>query len=136
MTTRKDYTRPLDIKHGRVDMGAIVRDFPHRGTREHAASGPGMPGADRLIVGIEEVAELRVEELIAVEVRGEQKIFEEPGGVGQMPLRGTRVGHGLDYLVLRCEPFREPFSQRPNLAESLRHQLPPAGAAGPVCGTC
>ena len=41
--------------HGVVDMGAIARDLLDARTRQEAALGPRMAGADRLVVRVEDV---------------------------------------------------------------------------------
>src|ERR1035441_9180064 len=64
------------------------------------AKGAQRAVANCVVVGIEEVAEGRIETAIAREMFGKQKRFEEPCGVRQMPLCGTRIRHGLQGLVL------------------------------------
>ena len=53
----------------------------------YEALGPGMTAADRLVVGVEQVGEGRVEQPIVGGVRVEQERLEEPTGVGGSPAR-------------------------------------------------
>ena len=59
-----------------------------------------MPSTDGLVVGVEKEAEVWVEDAVSGDKRGEDKLFEEPCGVGAMPLGRAGVGHGLDALIL------------------------------------
>ncbi len=87
-------------RHARVHVLAIGQDLRHRRPRQQPPRRPRMPGAHRLVVGIEQVAEGRVELGVAVQVRLEQEGFPEPGHMGQVPFGGAGVRHRLGALVL------------------------------------
>ena len=85
--------------HRGVHMGAVAQHIGRGGARQKSASGPRMPIAHRLIIRIEQVAEAGVEHLVAAQIRCENKRFEEPARVSEMPFHRTGVGHGLGLLV-------------------------------------
>ncbi len=93
--------------HGRVHVGPIGQDVLQRRARQQAPLGSGMPLAHGLIVGVEQIAEHRVERLVALQVGLQQEGLEEPGHVRQVPLGGTDIGHGLDLLVFGAEWRRQ-----------------------------
>src|SRR5260221_1125215 len=65
-----------------------------------AALVAGMARAGADIIGMEQEGVGGMEDLVAFTMLAEQELLEEPGGMGAMPLRRTRVRHGLDQLVL------------------------------------
>ncbi len=89
--------------HGLVDMRPVGDHVVERGPGEQAALGPGLPRPQRLVVGIEEIVEPRVEDLVAGEARRQQERLPEPGGVRQVPLGRAGVRHRLRQLVLGRE---------------------------------
>jgi hypothetical protein len=89
--------------HGPVDIVAVGDHLGQGRAREHAALGPRMPRADRVVVGVVQHAVRRLEYPIAGQVRLEHESLEEPGGVGEMPLHRARVRHRLDCAVLGGE---------------------------------
>ncbi len=88
-----------------------------------------MPLADGLVVGIEQIAEHRIERLIALEVRLQHEGLEEPGDVRQVPLGGADVRHGLDLLVLGAQRRGQFQALRPNRLEAGAPRLPIMGRA-------
>ena len=71
---------------------------------------------DRVVVRIERVKEGgRVEGRVARTARQHEGL-EEPGGVGQVPLHRTGVGHGLDGLVLHRQGLGQGEAPRPHRA--------------------
>jgi hypothetical protein len=92
-----------DGAHRTVDGLPVGPDLGGGRPGDLAALGPGVPGADGLVVRVEQVAEGLVERLVAGVVGLEDERLEEPGGVGPVPLRGADVGHRLDGLVLGTE---------------------------------
>lgn len=94
--------RPVDkVNHGLVHVPAVLRDFRDAGPGQHAAAGAGMPVTFGLVVGVEEIAELRVEGPVAGLELLQDEGLEEPGRMRQMPFGGTGVFHGLHHLVFR-----------------------------------
>src|SRR5712691_776346 len=71
-----------------VHMGAILAHGRGRGAREQPAPAPGLPWADAVVVGVETVFEAVVENAVAAQEALQHEGFEEPGGMGEMPLGG------------------------------------------------
>ena len=57
----------LIAEHVRHEFSEDVGDLDDAGTGDQAPVGPGVPGPDRLVVGVEQEAEARVEDLVAGE---------------------------------------------------------------------
>ena len=104
---RRGQRRRQQPHHGGVDIGAIAEDLADRRARQQSARGPWMPRPDRLIVGVEEIAEHRVERRIALLVRRQQEGLEKPRRMRQVPFGRAGVRHRLGCLVLVRQPRRE-----------------------------
>src|SRR5689334_16477731 len=72
-------------------------------TGDETALGTRVPRARCDIIGIEQIAEARIERSVIRRMRNEEKLFEEPCRMRPVPFDWTGIGHGLDYLVLRIE---------------------------------
>src|ERR1700704_701392 len=86
-----------------IDVCPIGPNLRHIGPREHATLRARMPRASRHVVGIEQIRELWIEDLIARQMRHQQKLFKKPGRVGAMPLGRAGIGHRLNNLVFRIQ---------------------------------
>jgi hypothetical protein len=82
-------------------MAPIGQHLIERRARQHAALRARMALADRVVIGVEEIAVRRVEDAVAPHLRREHESLEEPRGMRQMPFRGTGIGHRLDRRILR-----------------------------------
>src|SRR5512139_728863 len=71
-----------------------------RWARQHAAIGPRMLVADRVVVRIEEHPESWVKVTVTANEALENEHFEKPRRVGEVPLDRTRVGHRLQRTIL------------------------------------
>ena len=89
-----------EFHHGRVDVPAVGGDFFRAGAGQKAALVAGMPRACGDVIGIEEVGVVGMERPVTSAMLAEQELLEEPGGMGAVPFRGTRVRHRLDQLIL------------------------------------
>jgi hypothetical protein len=89
-----------EFDDGRIDMATVGADLAGAGARDVAAMIAGVTRAGADVIGIEQEGEVGVERPIARRVLTEQKLLPEPGGMGPVPLRRTRIRHGLDLLVL------------------------------------
>ena len=87
-------------QHPRVDAFAVVEQLLHRRARQQAAARTGVHGADAVVVGVEEVAKVRVVKFVVLRSALQHELFEEPGGVRQVPFGRTRIRHGLHHIVL------------------------------------
>ncbi len=93
--------------HGCVDVGAVGED----GVEGRA--GEGGPElllghvAERVVVAVEEPAELGMEGLVGGDELAEDEGLEEPAGVGEVPFDGAGLGTGLDHEVLWRERTTE-----------------------------
>ena len=103
------------VVHGGVDVAPVLGDFVERRTGQQSADRARVPGADRIVVGIEEVAEHRVERPVARKFLQQQEGLEEPGRVSLVPLRGAGIRHRLRDLVLWRQWGSEQLGQRPDL---------------------
>ena len=97
-----------------VAPGQHLRD---RGSAQQAPLGPGMAGADAVVIGVEQVAPAAIGRLVALQVRLQQERLEEPGGVGQMPFGGARIRHPLQAEVLALESLDQAFAVLPHLEQ-------------------
>src|SRR5437763_8531532 len=78
-----------------------------------------MARPDRLVIGVEQIGERRVESAIYRIERAKQKRLEKPAGVRQMPLRRADVRHRLDRLVLGREVGGEGFGLLADRGEAV-----------------
>ena len=95
--------RPLihqQAAHGGVHVRPIGDHVVQRRSGQQPAFRSRLPGTKRLVIGVEEVVEARVERSVAGQVRNQQEGLPEPGHMRQVPLRGARVGHRLGQLIL------------------------------------
>jgi hypothetical protein len=101
---RFEIVRGLDQRgHGRVDVGAVRGRFNDTRPRYKAALRPLLPRARRHVIRVEQIGEALVEHAIARYERTQQKMLEEPGHVGAVPLDRARVRHRLHDLILGAE---------------------------------
>ena len=90
-----------EILHRLVDMGAVGKDVAQVWPGEQAPCGTRVACTFGLVIGIEEVAVLRMKGFVAFERAAKQEGFEEPRRMGEVPFCGTCVRHRLDGLVFR-----------------------------------
>ena len=67
-----------------------------------------------VVVGVKQVLEMRVEDLVAVCPRRENELFEKPSGMRQVPLGRADARHGLNYVVLRLQGAAKRQAGRPD----------------------
>jgi hypothetical protein len=118
--------RAQQLLHVLVDVLAIVEHFLDRRARQQTALRPLVHAAYGLVVGVEEIFEVRMERAIPGEQRLQQELLEEPAGVCEVPLRGARVRHALHHVVFDLERLAD-------LARDATH-VRIAGGQG-LCGT-
>ena len=127
-----------------------------RTLRVTAAGAPGMPGADGVVVAVEEVAPAGIGRLVGqgsigagphgsaaawLQGRPQQKLLKEPGGVTQMPLGRTGIGHSLQAEILRFEGGDQGLAAGPHLSEPGAQGCGQGGQGGAggsglrACGT-
>ena len=108
------------LLHRRIDVGPVGGHVVRGRPGDHAAGEARVPCADGFVVGVEQVAELAAERLVAVRMGQQHELLEEPGGVGAVPFGGAGVRHGLDALVLGRQVLAQPFgvvADRPECAD-------------------
>jgi len=108
-----------EAQHRRRHMVAIGADGVDRRARQKASLGARMARADRLVIGIEQVGEGRVERPVGGIERRQDKGLEKPAGVRQMPLCRADIGHRLDRLVLGRQVGGEPFAVAADRGKAL-----------------
>lgn len=86
--------------HAGVHVGPVGEHLVQRWPREQPALRAGVLGAHTVVVGVEQHPERRCKRLETGLVGFEHKGFKEPGGVGQVPLGGAGIGHGLRGAIL------------------------------------
>ena len=98
--------------HRLVHMGAIGKHLVDRRPRDEAALGARVarPGLD--VIGIEQEGEAAVGCLVAGHARLEDKLLEEPAGMGEVPLGRTGILHRLQRHVLRGETLDQRVAAR------------------------
>ena len=92
-----------ELLHVLVDVLAILPHFLDRRTREQPALRTLVHAPHGLVIGIEQVFEIRMKRAIAGQQLLEQELFEEPAGVREMPLGRARVRHALHDEILRLQ---------------------------------
>jgi hypothetical protein len=93
--------------HAAIHVVPVLEDLAQSGSRDLAPIGARVLLAYGVVVRVEEHAELRAERPVPGHVGLEQERLEEPARVGEVPLGGTRLGHGLRRRVLRREWLTE-----------------------------
>jgi len=88
---------------GGVDVGAVGEDVGEWGAGEGGAEPFLGHVAEGVVVAVEEPVEVGVEGFVAGEKVAEDKGFEEPGGVGEVPFDWARLRTGLDHHVFGGE---------------------------------
>ena len=106
-----------EFENGVVDVGAIVQHLVEAWPCQQAALGSFVLWSDRIVVGIEQHLEGRVEFLIAVDMGDQDEGFEKPIGMREMPFRRTHVRHRLNLLVFRRQRCGQSGAGVANLAE-------------------
>src|SRR5579884_2087684 len=79
-------------EHLLIDRMAVGIHLSDGRTRQQPTSGPRPTLADRVVVRVEQVSELRTIRSEIRRVRGKDECLEEPGGVRQVPLGGATIG--------------------------------------------
>ncbi len=87
-----------------------------------------MHGADLIVIGIEQITEIRVKRLVTGHMRREDKGFEEPACVSEVPFHRRSRLHGLQHAVLGAQWPGERFAYAPDAQESIEYSF--CGAAG------
>lgn len=129
--------RPLQQRaHRRVDVPAIGADLVAPRARQHAALGPRMSRADRVVVRIDQHAERGVKGPVVRRVRLQHEGLEEPRRVREVPLHGARVGHRLDRAVLRRKRRGKRGRDRAHGFEAVAADAPRGHRKGCPCHRC
>ena len=109
--------RRKELAQARIHMSAIGQNLLAGRACQQATVGARMARACGLIIGVEEIGEAFIEGAIAIAAPQDEG-FEEPGRMGQMPLGGAGVVHGLNRLVLGRQRFGELHRQAPRGEEA------------------
>ena len=107
-----------------------VQDGSDSRSAEQAAFRAGVPLTDSVVIRVELITPARVAGLMTCEEWLQQKGFEEPGGVGQMPFRGAGVGHALQAQIFRLQRMDQRLTTLAHLLQlGQQHNVPTADAA-------
>jgi hypothetical protein len=101
-----------------VDRPAVAQYFLDGRTRQDAPARTIPAGAERLVVGIEDAPVAGVIRAVVGIEPFEHDRLEEPGGMAQVPLRGTNVGHRLHDMVLDGQRRADRFGPAPHLQKA------------------
>src|SRR5258708_38119548 len=74
-----------------------------------------MPLTSRHVIGIEEIRIRGMRRSIARRGQGQNKGFEKPTRVCQMPLRGAHIRHALNDVIFRHQRLAEPVCKLSHL---------------------
>jgi hypothetical protein len=80
-----------------VHVDAIGVDFGHGWPAQNSSLNPGPTGADRVVIGVKQDAEFRVEGSITWQMRNENECFKKPAGMSQVPFNG--LASGIDWIT-------------------------------------
>ncbi len=131
---RRRRLRINSITHS-IDRFAIAIRFRHGRARDQPAQIAPMHVASGVVIGIEEIGVLRNFGAITLHPNFHHKGLEKPGGVCEMPLRRTDVGHRLDDVILRLEIPAKPRAEIAHLPITLDQAwcVPRMPAVGRTC---
>ena len=102
-------------QHVFVHVCPVADDVVDARTRQKSAFLAGMEFSDLLVIGIEQIAEPRMEFRIARQVGLQQEGLEEPAHMRQMPLGRAGLGGGLDHMVLARQRCAQRFALQSNV---------------------
>src|ERR1700682_2276358 len=83
-----------------------------------------MPLTSRHVIGIEEIRIGAMRRFIARRGQGQNKGFEKPTRMCQMPLRGAHIRHGLNDVIFRHQMLAEPVGKLSHLMVTPDEVLP------------
>src|SRR6266481_2714260 len=84
-----------------------------------------MPLTSRHVIGIEEIRIRGMRRSIARRGQGQNKGFEKPTRVCQMPLRGAHIRHGLNDVIFRHQRLAKAVGKLSHLMVTADKGLPP-----------
>src|SRR5919109_3554881 len=123
-----------------IHIGSIPIDLLDGWAREQPPFRAAMPFTSRHIIGIEEIGIGSIRRSIARSGRGQNKGFEKPTCVRQMPLGGAHIRHGLNDIIFRHQRLTETLGKLSHLMVTpdkglLVGSLTETGGGSRVMGT-
>ena len=98
------------LLHGQIDVAAIGIHLAHRRPRQQPPPRPFERRAVGLVVGVEKMVVALVQRAVTRQERLQHEGLEEPGDMGQMPLRRAHVRHALDHMILGLQRLAKPLT--------------------------
>src|SRR5579862_4493037 len=95
------------LNHGKVYVRAVTKHFFNRRPRKQAAMRPGIKRAHRVVIRIEQEAEVWMHRLITRKELFQEERLKEPAGVSKVPFCGAGFWHSLDDVIFRLERFAQ-----------------------------
>src|ERR1043166_8410304 len=90
-----------DINNVTIDVSTIVDDLLDRGPRDEAARRAGELRPDGVVVGIEQIGEIRIKRTITRDVQEDKGLKKPPPGVG-VPAGRACLFHRFNGVIPRC----------------------------------
>ena len=106
-----------------IDIFAITKRFSNRRTRDQTAQITSMHVAGSVIIRIEEERVFRNRRPVILLPGFEHECFKKPGGMGQVPLRGTDIRHGLDDAIFCLEIAREQSGKVAHIMKACQERV-------------
>src|ERR1041385_5045850 len=91
-----------DINNVTIDVSTIVDDLLDRGPRDEAARRAGELRPEGVVVGIEQIGEIRIKRTITRDLQ-EYKGLKKPRRVADVPTDRAGVFHRLNDVILGCQ---------------------------------
>merc|ERR1711965_42874 len=120
-----------------VNAVAPVEDGCYPRPAQQAAFGPGMPVSYSVVIRVELITPAWIAGLVAFQVGLQQKGFEEPGGVGEVPFRRAGVCHALQAQIFGLQRMDQRLTVMAHLLQlRQQHNVPTSCCCADVKGQC
>ena len=116
-------------QHLRIDCRTVSHHMSQRRPAQQAALGSRVACTYLLVVGVEEHAKAGVKRAMSKLVCRENKGFEKPAAMRQMPLGRAGIGHGLHAGIFSGQRCGQPLRMRAHPLV-LKSQCRPVGPTG------
>src|SRR3546814_10445423 len=98
-------------------MLPIINNVAQRGPCDHPTSRPGLPSPARLVIRVDEKAEIFIEVFAGRAIWLERHCLEEPSRMCAVPFCRARIGHGLCRRISIGKWFTRSFTRLTNIVK-------------------